>query len=65
MKHPPTLVAADAVAGGTIGRRIAELGASRCTYQHIAATLAAEFGIDVSRDMIRRWLAAERAEAAS
>ena len=57
--HPTTLTAADAVADGAIRGRIAELAARRHTYQAIANTLSDEFGLTVSRDMVRRWLIAE------
>lgn len=56
---PAVLAAADAVSGGKVSTRIAELARSRATYQAIADTVAAEFGVEVSRETVRRWLVAD------
>lgn len=54
--RPKYLGVADALSGGAIGERIAELSAQRTPYQQIADTIADEFDVRVSRDTIRRWV---------
>lgn len=62
---PAVLAAADAASRGKVSERIAELARNRATYQHIADTIAAEHGVDVSRETIRRWLIAEQLTGAT
>lgn len=64
--RPKALAIADAATDGRIGDRITTLAADRrISYQSIADTLHDEFGITVSRDMVRRWVLADLAEAQS
>lgn len=61
---PAVLAAADAASGGKVSERIAELARSRATYQAIADTVATEYGVEVSRETVRRWLVADGLVAA-
>lgn len=62
--RPTVIDTANTLTDGVVGARIAELSASRHTYDSIAQTVSDEYGIQVSRDSVRRWLIAEGLVAA-
>jgi hypothetical protein len=61
---PRLLVVADQLSGGAVGRTIAEARAAGRTYPGIAALLETRHGVVVSREAVRRWIAATETQAA-
>lgn len=59
--RPRALALVDAATGGEVGEVIARMSARRATYQGIADELNERFGISVSREMVRRWIAVDLA----
>ena len=61
---PRLLVVADQMSKGEVGRTILESRKAGRTLKGIAALLETRHGVVVSREAVRRWLAAQDAQAA-